>query len=339
MKKPKNQYSPWQSWSPISPSFFNIPAWDYCPLPLSPTKKKRIAKPKAKSISYWCSWYAFSRRISEKLILDQASLIKQKKMKVDYVLVDDGWAKWGDWKLIDKTKFSNGFSFLTKKLAKKKFKTGLWLAPFLADKKSNLFKEHPEYFLKDKFGRLVNGFRSVPLFDRLFHPRFLLDFSKKEVQKYIFESMDQMVEKWGISLLKLDFLYAPYFNPHLKNAKEASKQVKKLFIYLKKKHPHVFTIACGCPFNDVVHLADAIRISKDINSIPPIPSFIRKKIYLYRAEVLKKKLEHKHLWEGCLADPDVKMLAFDNARTNSIFEEFNNEDSIRGFGDDMREIL
>lgn len=255
------------------------------------------------------------------------------------MLVDDGWVKWGDWKLIDTSKFSNGLSFLTKELAKKKFKTGLWLAPFLADKKSNLFKEHPEYFLRDKSGRLVNGFKSVPFFDRLLHPRFLLDFSKKEVQKYIFESMDQMVEKWGISLLKLDFLYAPYFNPHLKNAKKASNQVKKLFIYLKKKHPHVFTIACGCPFADAVHLADAIRISKDIGSVPPVPGFIRRKVYHYRAEMLKKKLEHKHLWKGCLAEPDVKMLAFDNARTNSIFEEFNNEDSIRGFGDDMREIL
>lgn len=332
------KHSPWQSWSPSKPSFFGIPAWDYCPLPLPPTKRKKVKKPKAKSINYWCSWYAFSRKINEKLILEQAILIKQKKMKIDYVLIDDGWTKWGDWKLIDETKFKNGLSFLSKQLAKKKFKTGLWLAPFLAEKKSNLFKEHPEYFLRDRLGRPVNGFKSFPLLDDLFHPRFLLDFSKKEVQKHIFESMDQMIEKWGISLLKLDFLYAPYFNPHLKNAKEASKQVKKLLTYLKKKHPQTFIIACGCPFSDAVGLVDAIRISKDTGFTPLVPAFIRNKFYHHRVEVLKKKLEHRHLWEGCLADPDVKMLAFDNARTNSIFEEFNNEDSIRGFGDDMREI-
>lgn len=61
-------------------------------------------------------------------------------------------------------------------------------------------------------------------------------------------------------------------------------------------------------------------------------------VYRYRAEMLKKKLSYKKLWGHCLADPDVRILAFDNPRTSAIFAEFHNQDSIRGFGDDMREI-
>lgn len=269
-------YQPWQSWSPIEPSFFRVPTWDYCPLPLPAKQIKKPKVKKARSISYWCSWYAFGRQINEKLILDQAALIKQKKLPVEYILVDDGWVKWGDWQSIDQNKFPRGLAFLSKKLGKQKFKTGLWLAPFLADKSSRLYKEHPEYFLRDQHGRLVNGFKGIPFFDRLLHPRFLLDFSKKAVREYIFESMDQMIRQWGISLLKLDFLYAPYFNPNLKNAQEASLQVRQLLGHLKKKHPQIFTIACGCPFADAVDVVDAIRISKDIGSIPPFPRFIRK---------------------------------------------------------------
>lgn len=331
-------HSPWQSWSPAKPSLLKLPTWDYCPLPHSPSKKNKeskLQKAKAKSISYWCSWYAFGRKISEKLIIEQASHIKKKGLKIDHIIIDDGWTKWGDWNQVDLSKFPDGIVSLSKKLAKKKLKTGIWLAPFLADKKSILFKEHPEYFLRSKSGKLINGFKSVPPFDILFHPQFLLDFSKKEVREYIFKSIDQIIEKWNVSLLKLDFLYAPYFNPHLKNTKAASKQVRELFIYLKNKHPQVFTIACGCSFADAVNLADAIRISKDISSIPPIPSFIRKMIYQYRAKVLEEKLKFKHLWQNCLADPDVRMFVFDNEKTRNVFSQFENEDSILGFGDDM----
>lgn len=331
-----NQHSPWQSWSPVKPSFFRLPTWDYCPLPHSSSKKITIEKKtKAESINYWCSWYAFGRKINEELIIAQANHIKKRGLQIDHIIVDDGWTKWGDWNRVDTKKFPNGIASLSKKLTKKKFKTGIWLAPFLADKKSILFKEHPEYFLRSKSGKLINGFKSVPPFDRIFHPQFLLDFSKKEVRQYIFNSIDQIIEKWNVSLLKLDFLYAPYFNPYLKKTKAASKQVQELFIYLKNKHPHVFTIACGCSFADAANLADAVRISKDINSIPPVPSFIRKIIYKYRAKILEEKLKFKHLWENCLADPDVRMFVFDDKKTENIFKQFENEDSILGFGDDM----
>ncbi len=333
-----SHFQPWQSWSPAKRNIFGLPTWDYCPLPLA-NKKTNFLKQKStkEPISYWCSWYAFGEKISEKIILEQASLLNKSKLKIDYILIDDGWTKWGDWHKVDEEKFPSGIGALSKKLAQKNFKTGLWLAPFLADKKSRLFKEHPEYFLRSKSGKLVNGFKSFPFFDSLLHPRFLLDFNKKEVKQFVFESLDQMMRKWNISLLKLDFLYAPYFNPHLKNADEATKQVQELLIYLKTQHPQVFTIACGCSFSDAANLADAIRISKDISAPPPMPKIFRKIFYEHRAQVLFAKLKHKSMWKGCLADPDVRIFDLENKKSEAIFEKLSeSKDFLQGFGDQLK---
>lgn len=39
---------------------------------------------------------------------------------------------------------------------------GPWFAPFAAAKRSRLFKEHPEFSLRDSFGRsLIAGYKPV----------------------------------------------------------------------------------------------------------------------------------------------------------------------------------
>lgn len=342
-------HQPWQSWSPAQPSWLPWPAWDRCPLPLEEldanknqtktpiTATKNPHQPRQKPINYWCSWYALGENISEEKILIQAKLAKQIKLPIDTVIIDDGWTKWGDWRAADQEKFGTGIAVTAKKIKRLGLQTGLWLAPFLAAPDSELLRLHPEFFLRSKHGQLINGFRSFPPLDYCFYRKYLLDFGQKAVQDYILKSLDQMVENWGIKVLKLDFLYAPYFNPHFDTALQASEQVKLLLSYLRRRHPQVYVIACGCPFGDALGLVDAIRVSKDSSAPPPFPAWIRKRLYRLSMLELEKKSKMPKLWQGAAPDPDVQLFEFDNQKTRQIFNQLN-DSYLKGFGDDLTKI-
>ena len=62
---------------------------------------------------------------------------------------DDGYQEYvGDWLKINKEKFPNGLEPIVKKIKEKGLIPGIWIAPFLVEKNSSIFKEHPEWILK-----------------------------------------------------------------------------------------------------------------------------------------------------------------------------------------------
>lgn len=330
------KYIPWQSWSGTKPALLRLPAWDYSPLPGKVRVRKAPSTPRLpKLLGYWCSWYSFGENISEKVILEQSKLVTKRQLPIDTIIIDDGWTKWGDWQQALKDRFPRGIKSTRDKIAALGYKTGLWLAPFMAAPDSKLLQEHPEFFLRDHRGQLINGFRSIPPFDQWFYCKYLLDFSQPAVRKYIFGSLDQMIRDWKVEVLKLDFLYAPYFNPHLENASVASQQVQDMLSYIRKKHPQVFVIACGCPFGDARGLVDAIRFSKDSTAPPPLNNWLRRFLYRRSIRELADKTTFKKLWQGSYGDTDVQLTDFDDDRTKEIFASLDIS-YLKGYGDDLR---
>ncbi|MFZ2199686.1 MAG: hypothetical protein WAV40_02780, partial [Microgenomates group bacterium] len=112
--------------------------------------------------------------------------------------------------------------------------------------------------------------------------KYLLDFTNPQVMTYLLSCLDIILGDWGVTLLKLDHLYAPFFAPDKEKARLATSALTTIFTYIQDKYPQVYTIACGCPFDVATGRVDAIRISKDINS----PYFIA----FGRHSLLRKKL-------------------------------------------------
>mgnify|MGYP000857301055 CR=1 FL=1 len=273
---------PWQSWSPVKHSLFRMPR-DYCPVVEVAPENKKPANFKLKSkIFGWCSWHTFGTHINKKNILEQLKKIKKEYPKVKYILIDDGWCKWGDWQDPFRHKFFNGLSSISKHIKKNNFKIGLWFAPFLVSPDSKLALEHGDWLVKDKKGRLVEGMQATFLDKFLPWKKYILNYELPEVKEYIKHTLDIMVTNWQVDLLKLDFLYAPYFDPKLKDDKLPNSYLRDIFVYLKKKYPHVYIMACGCPYKPAKYLVDSIRISCDITipqlyNIPFLAKFIHKK--------------------------------------------------------------
>lgn len=305
----KETYSPWQSWSPATPNYLHLPIRDYSPVPeIAPENPMPPEFNLKEPISGWCSWYRFGRSINEARLLKQAERIKKSELDLKYFLIDDGWCRWGDWLAPEKHKFPD-LASLTGKLINLGYKPGLWIAPFLADPDSSLVRKHPDWLVADETGKPVNGLKVFPFDNRLPWRKYILDFSLPEVKEYILKSLDHLVEGLGASLVKLDFLYAPYFKPGLISDEVPNRHLLDIFSHLKHKYPDVYTIACGCPYKPARFMVDAIRISKDIswpdlNFVPFLNHLVRGHRFRLLRENIKALADQNKFFH---LDPDVHL--------------------------------
>lgn len=308
----------WQSWSPPKKNIFRLPLWDYCPINLPTFSKPTLAPSKKSSISLWCSWHSNGTNIDESLILNQAHKFKNHIYVPEYILIDDGWCHLGDWDKPHSSSFPSWSNMLSE-LSSLSYKTGLWISPFMVDKQSMLFKNHPDWIVKNH-GKPLNVFASYPFFKDL-TPKYLLDFTNPEALEYLYHCLDNIITIWDISLLKIDHLYAPYFAVDPKMAAKASQTIMDLFAYLKTKYPHVYTIACGCPFDVAGGLVDAVRISKDINS-PGLKAIfpLNHLLYLKRKKLLESKLQISRMLKFPFGiDPDAAIKAKDAEKYHELW--------------------
>ena len=96
---------------------------------------------------------------------------------------------------------------------------GIWIAPFLATRGSAVFRERPDWILRDGRGAPVPaGFN--PGWDGVF---YCLDISLPEVEDYLDGIFARFTEDWGYRYLKLDFLYAPFIEGAPKRRESAGR--------------------------------------------------------------------------------------------------------------------
>jgi alpha-galactosidase len=299
----------WQAVSPTSSGLFDD---KYFHSPFGEDNKTvsivvRKIKPPATG---WCSWYAFGPDISQEKILSNASWIaKHKKtLPLEYIIIDDGYSRaWGDWRETDSKKFPHGIKFVSDKIKGMGLKSGLWIAPYVADITSKLYKAHKDWFLKDSSGNLVYSRNALYMPNFIFHHAYLLDYQNPDVEKYIYDSIDIMLGKWGFNLIKLDFLSSIYFDPRLRDSKIPNETIRKLLIYIRKKYPKVYTLCATVPIEPVLGLADSVRISGD-NIIPRLEKLwpLNKIIHGTFLKQLAENLANREdLSEVIGLDPDV----------------------------------
>jgi len=104
-------------------------------------------------------------------------------------VLDDGWfegrtdatSSLGDWHA-DKSRFPSGIPALAAKVKAKGLKFGIWFEPEMVSSKSQLYETHPDWILHVP-GRTPSLGRN----------QLTLDLSRREVQNYIFDAMDDIL--------------------------------------------------------------------------------------------------------------------------------------------------
>lgn len=151
----------------------------------------------------WCSWLVYGPDITAKNIYDNLDAIKKEGLDLKYIQIDDGYqAHWGDW--FDFTdKFEGGVKKVCLDIKAKCFEPAIWVAPFVAERDSTLFKEHPDWFVKDENGLPLDS-STVTFGGWRCGPWYILDTTHPEALNYIKTVFRTMRNEWQIKYFKLD---------------------------------------------------------------------------------------------------------------------------------------
>lgn len=206
----------------------------------------------------WTSWYLHYTKIDENIISSNLNNFIRSKTPINYFQIDDGWqVSVGDWRCNEK--FPNGFKNIVEKAKESNIKAGLWLAPFIAEKNSFIFKEKKDWLLKNKLGKPIKMTYN-PLWSGWF---YAIDFYNYEARQYIAETLKQVTQDWGFSMLKLDFLYAVGIVPQ--NNKSRGQVMWEAMVWLRAQLKDVEILACGVPLNAAFGNSDFCRIGPDVS--------------------------------------------------------------------------
>jgi len=213
-------------------------------------KTQRESAPKV-----WCSWYSLYTAIDEQVLTRVFNNLND--LPFDVLQVDDGWQiATGDWEA--NNKFPSGIAALADKIKLTGRKAGLWLAPFIAVKSSNLFQNHSEWFLKDLNHKFVSaGFNWG-------EQLYTIDTTHPEALLWLSELMIK-VRQWGFNYVKLDFLYGAALPGKRKidMPREAAYR-NGMKVIREALGEDVFILACGAPILPSLGLCDALRIGPDV---------------------------------------------------------------------------
>jgi alpha-galactosidase len=178
---------------PISFPFLDLKIERFTSLKPGSRREKRVFG--------WTSWYYYFQRVRPEDVEFNLDLSRKFPFPLDYFQIDDGWERAiGDWE--ENEKFRGKLGGLAQKIRDKGYKAGIWLAPFIVEKRAENFRKR-EWLLKGKEGKpLVAGFN--PVWGGHF---FALDPTHPEVQEYLKERISYF-RGLGFDFFKMDYLYS-----------------------------------------------------------------------------------------------------------------------------------
>jgi len=206
----------------------------------------------------WTSWYYHYTNISDKIITKNLDAFVEKNVPIDVFQIDDGWqASVGDWLEVN-AKFPRGLRPIVDRIHSAGMKAGLWLAPLVAEQKSRLIRENPEWLLRDAHGNPVPAGNSA-LWSGDFYG---LNINHEGLRAYLTEVFDTILNVWGFDLVKLDFLYGACLVPG--NGKTRGTRMVETMDFLRRVVGNKFILGCGVPLGPAIGRVDICRIGPDV---------------------------------------------------------------------------
>jgi alpha-galactosidase len=151
----------------------------------------------------WCSWYYSGPRITAQQVLDNLDFIAKNVPQLKYIQIDDGYQPaMGDW-LETGSAFGGNVQGVLKEIRARGFQPAIWVAPFVAEEKSSLFAQHPDWFVRDSEGKPLRSDRVT--FGGWRHgPWYALDGTHPSAQNHLEMVFRTMRREWGCTYFKLD---------------------------------------------------------------------------------------------------------------------------------------
>lgn len=203
------------------------------------------------------TWYNYYQDISQRKVQKNLYYYTEKNPSCDIFQIDDGYQSFvGDWLDVNIDKFPTGMKKIASKISGKNVMPGLWLAPFSAEKDSKLFKEHPDWIVKDAKGKPYKAGSNWSGF-------YALDIDNRNVKNYLEIVFDTVIKEWGFTFLKLDFLYSACILP--RNNKTRGQLMCEAMDFINDICKDAILLGCGVPLGPAFWNVDFCRIGADIS--------------------------------------------------------------------------
>lgn len=211
----------------------------------------------------WCSWYRYYTDVTDQDIrsnINSMDTIRQS-LPLELVQIDDGFeTRVGDW-FSFKPAFQQGVAPLAKEISDRGFTPGLWLAPFILDRRSSFYRDNPQYILRNRRGKPVNagfGWNSLTAAIDLTVPGAMEETSR---------AIHIAVSEWGFPYLKLDFLYAAALPGFRYDPTQTRARIMRAGMQALRDAAGAdsYLLGCGLPLGSGIGLVNAMRIGADVS--------------------------------------------------------------------------
>ena len=290
----------------------------------------------------YTSWYNYYQDITEEILLrDLGALDTQFNL----FQIDDGYeTKVGDWLTVDAGKFPNGLKPIVDAAHAKGLNAGIWLAPFVAEAESELFKTRQELFKRDENGNFVKCGANWSGF-------YALDLENPEARAYIEKCLRHYADM-GFDFFKLDFLYAA--NLVTTEGKSRSMAAEDAYAFLRACLNGKTILGCGATVFNCIDKFDYLRVGPDVSLIFDDVWYMR---FMHRERISTKVTLQNTIYRSFFNDrlfgndPDVFLLRDDNIKLskaqrralltiNALFGSvLMTSDNLGQYNDEKRELL
>ena len=250
----------------------------------------------------WCSWYCFGPRVTAQQVLDNLDTIARQFPGLKYIQIDDGYqSAMGDW-LDTGTAFGGNVRTVLDAIRRKGFEPAIWVAPFIAEENSTLFKQHPDWFIKADDGAPLRADR-VTFGGWRRGPWYAVDGTHPQAQAHFERLFRTMRSEWGCSYFKLDAnfwgaMHGGRFHDPRATRVEAYRRGMQA---IRRGSGEAFLLGCNHPIWPSIGVIHGSRSSNDIKR-----SWDRVKTTA--RQNLSRNWQNGRLWWN---DPDAICLASD----------------------------
>lgn len=239
----------------------------HCAKRIANTMHARRDKPPA---FFWSSWYYAYETMDQATLEETLSGIRKENVPFQYVQLDAGYTpSLGDW-LTPSHRWPGGLKMAAETILKAGLQPGIWVAPFIVGDRSKLFRDHPDWVLRDLDGRPHVQLRSYTEPKMWGNPDcdyYVLDTSHPDALAYI-ETVFRTLRSWGFSLFKTDFMLWSMHDTdavlrHDPSLTSVEIMRNTLDVIRTAIGEESYLLGCIAPFMPFIGYADGMRLAGD----------------------------------------------------------------------------
>ena len=237
--------------------------------------ENKISKVKNVDFKGWATWDYYGFNFSTEQLKANLNEIKKLYPASNLFQIDAGWSTARGDNTTVKENFPGGLKAIADMSKAQGMQPGIWIDGFRADTKSEIFKQHPEYFLRNQDDKVI--IETVKKTNEDWNLVFF-DYSHPDARAYMAECIRVIKEKWGIPYFKIDFMRYG-LNQQIKNQNPSVKQIKayddtitdleRMRLGLKMMRdaigPDNYLLGCSAVFAPCIGFVDGMRTAGDIN--------------------------------------------------------------------------